>query len=513
MAISAQKIEPPFNQALPTQPQFQLETISSTALHDASPMVEQTQTHDADILVVDDVPDNIRLLSKLLRSHGFRVRVAASGQMALTAATTTPPQLILLDINMPQMDGYQVCQHLKANPITKEIPIIFLSAFDAALDQKQAFSAGAADYITKPFQAEEVLLRVSNQLTLFRQQQQLRQTEAMYRSIFENATEGIFQTTATGSYLSANPALAQIYGYNNPQELIHSITDVSQQLYVRAGRRQELEIYLYEYGSISDAESEVYCKDGSQIWIAENIHVMRDRAGNFLYYEGTVRDVTSRRRMEMELHQERQRSERLLVNVLPFQIAQRLKSGNQGIADSYENVSVLFADLVDFTTVSAHISPKKMVTLLNQIFSTFDHLAETHGLEKIKTIGDAYMVAAGIPEPKADHATAIARMALGMQEAISNHQRPDGRPFQLRIGINSGSVIAGVIGAKKFIYDLWGDTVNIASRMESTGEPERIHVTQEIYKQLKHQFVFQPRGMTAVKGRGTLMTYWLLAEQ
>ncbi|NJN88009.1 MAG: response regulator [Leptolyngbyaceae cyanobacterium SL_7_1] len=477
-------------------------------------MADQTNAPiSADILVVDDVPDNLRLISKLLRSHGFRVRVAASGQMALTAIATAPPHLVLLDIVMSPMDGYEVCQRLKANPATKDIPVIFISASDERIDKAKAFSLGGVDYISKPFQTDEVLMRISNQLTLFHQQQQLKRTEATYRSIFENATEGIFQVGVNGRYLSANPALAQIYGYSNPQELIASMTDISQQLYVRPGRRQELEVYLKEYGSISDAESEVYRKDGTQIWIAENIHVVHDDSGQFLYYEGTVRDITSRRHMEMELRQERLRAEHLLVNVLPFQIAQRLKSGHQGIADSYENVSVLFADLVDFTTVSAHISPRKLVTLLNQIFSTFDHLAEKHGLEKIKTIGDAYMVAAGIPEPRVDHATAIAQMALDMQQAIANHTRPDGSPFQLRIGINSGSVIAGVIGSKKFIYDLWGDTVNIASRMESTGEPGRIHVTQDIYNQLKHEFLFKPRGMTTVKGRGVMMTYWLLAEQ
>jgi PAS domain S-box-containing protein len=433
--------------------------------------------------------------------------------MALTAIATLSPQLILLDVVMPKLDGYQICQQIKANLATSDIPVIFMSASDETIDKAKAFSIGGVDYISKPFQPEEVLMRIRNQLMLSQQQQQLKRAEAMYRSIFENATEGIFQTTVGGQYLSANPALAHIYGYSNPQELTQSITDIARQLYVQPRRRQELAVYLQEYGLISDAESEVYCKDGSRIWISENIHIVRDELGQFLYYEGTVRDITNRRHMEMELRQERLRSEHLLVNVLPFQIAQRLKSGHQGIADSYENVSVLFADLVDFTTVSAHISPRKLVTLLNQIFSTFDHLAERHGLEKIKTIGDAYMVAAGIPEPRVDHADAIARMALDMQRAIANHARPDGKPFELRIGINSGSVIAGVIGAKKFIYDLWGDTVNIASRMESTGEAGQIHVTQDVYNQLKHEFLFKPRGMTTVKGRGVMMTYWLLAEQ
>ena len=156
---------------------------------------------------------------------------------------------------------------------------------------------------------------------------------------------------------------------------------------------------------------------------------------------------------------------------------------------------------------------KALVKLLNEIFSTFDRLAEKYGLEKIKTIGDAYMAAAGLPTPRPDHIDAVASMALDMQSAIRQFQRPDGTAFQLRIGISTGPVIAGVIGVRKFAYDLWGDTVNLASRMESTGIPERIQVTPEVYERLKHHYHFESRGTVFVKGQGNVETYWLLSHK
>ncbi|NEQ31647.1 MAG: PAS domain S-box protein [Leptolyngbya sp. SIO4C5] len=298
-----------------------------------------------------------------------------------------------------------------------------------------------------------------------------------------------------------------------PFDLIESVTDMGQQLYTRPMRRQELIAYLRQYGQITDAESEVYCKDGSRIWISENIRVALDGNGEVLFYEGTVQDVSDRHRMEAELRQQRQRSERLLVNILPYQIAHRLKTGSRNIAESFDHVTVLFADLVDFTAVASEISPQNLVSLLNQIFSDFDALAEKYGLEKIKTIGDAYMAAAGLPVPRPDHADAVAQMALAMQETIKRYYKPSGKPFQLRIGINTGTVVAGVIGMRKFSYDLWGDAVNMASRMEMLGEPGRIQVTEVVYEALQKRYQLQRRGIIEVKGRGEMMTYWLLGKK
>ena len=210
------------------------------------------------------------------------------------------------------------------------------------------------------------------------------------------------------------------------------------------------------------------------------------------------------------LEQEREKSERLLLNILPERIAQRLKEKPGSVADSFPEVTILFADIVDFTPLSAHLSAEATVTLLNEVFSCFDALAEKHGLEKIKTIGDAYMVVGGLPEPRTDHAEAVTAMALDMQQEIERFQRDTGEPLGLRIGINTGPVVAGVIGTKKFTYDLWGDTVNIASRMESHGITNAVQMTHATYERVRHRYRFEERRLSNVKGRGEMTTYLLL---
>ena len=216
-----------------------------------------------------------------------------------------------------------------------------------------------------------------------------------------------------------------------------------------------------------------------------------------------------------ELANEQEKSERLLRNILPASIADRLKQQEQAIAEDFSEVTVLFSDIVGFTQLSSQISPERLVDFLNQVFSVFDDLCDRHGLEKIKTIGDAYMVVGGLPEPMVDHAVAIANMALDMQRAIPMIPYPlpvdPGQPYPLaiRIGIHTGPVVAGVIGTKKFTYDLWGDTVNVASRMESHGAPGRIQVSEATYEQIKDHYRFEQRGWVDVKGRGKMMTYWL----
>ena len=219
--------------------------------------------------------------------------------------------------------------------------------------------------------------------------------------------------------------------------------------------------------------------------------------------------TAERERSRVELQAEKEKSEHLLLNILPQPIAHRLKQQESTIADHFAEVTVLFADIVDFTRLSTELSPQALVGMLNEIFSTFDGLAEKHGLEKIKTIGDAYMVVGGLPEHRDDHAKAIAAMALDMQMAINALGQHHERPFTMRIGINTGPVIAGVIGKKKFIYDLWGDTVNIASRMESSGIAGEIQVTRSTYEALKTGYKLDLRGEIAVKGKGMMETYLL----
>jgi adenylate cyclase len=360
----------------------------------------------ASILVVDDTYDNLRLLVGMLSQQGYLVRPAPNGSLALAAAQADPPDLILLDIKMPDKDGYQVCQELKANQQTCEIPVIFLSALDEVFDKVKAFTVGGVDYITKPFQFEEVLARIENQLTIRKLQMQLK---------------------------------------------------------------------------------------------AQNAQLQQE--------------IQERQKIEEALRAEQEKSERLLLNILPSAIAQQLKQNQGALAERFDEATVLFADLVSFTPLAAHVSPLELVSFLNQIFSEFDQLAYKYGLEKIKTIGDAYMVAGGLPVPRPDHAEAIAEMALDMLSAIIRFQFQSDQPFQIRIGIHTGPVVAGVIGVAKFSYDLWGDTVNTAARMESHGIAGAIQVTAQTYERLSSQYLFEERGLIPIKGKGEMRTYLLVGRK
>ena len=225
-----------------------------------------------------------------------------------------------------------------------------------------------------------------------------------------------------------------------------------------------------------------------------------------------LHDITRRKAVEVALEFQKEQSDRLLLNILPEPIAQRLKLLETNIADSFAEVTIMFADLVNFTQLASQLSPTELVSLLNQIFSTFDHLSEKHGLEKIKTIGDAYMVVGGLPMPQSDHAEAITEMALDMQQAIEEFNTAKGTNFSLRIGINTGPVVAGVIGTKKFSYDLWGDAVNTASRMESHGVVGGIQVTETTYQLLRDKYLFEDRGLIQVKGKGEMNAYLLIGR-
>jgi adenylate cyclase len=228
----------------------------------------------------------------------------------------------------------------------------------------------------------------------------------------------------------------------------------------------------------------------------------------FVLQRDRARDALDREHQLLQV--ERAKSERLLLNVLPESIATRLKEREEVIADAFPEVTVLFADIVGFTPQTERVSPHETVQLLNELFSEFDTLAEERGLEKIKTIGDAYMVAGGLPEPIPDHAGAVADLAMRMLELAGTRSLTDGEPVKLRIGIDSGPVVAGVIGRRKFIYDLWGDTVNTASRMESHGLPGRIQVTGRTRELLCDRYAFEERGVIQIKGKGEMATYLLI---
>ena len=217
-----------------------------------------------------------------------------------------------------------------------------------------------------------------------------------------------------------------------------------------------------------------------------------------LFYFRAQRDAAERR------------SERLLLNVLPESIATRLKRGEEPIADHHDDITVLFADLAGFTVRSAHETPAETVAVLNEVFSVFDGLVSRYELEKIRTIGDSYMVAAGVPVARPDHAHAICAMALDLRREVARLNADHDWDLSFRIGINSGPAVAGIVGREKFHYDLWGDTINIASRMESHGLPDQIQVTEAVYERLKNDFAFERRGLIDVKGKGPTMTYFLV---
>jgi guanylate cyclase len=219
--------------------------------------------------------------------------------------------------------------------------------------------------------------------------------------------------------------------------------------------------------------------------------------------------VGEREKMKAALEAEHQRSESLLLNVLPAPVAERLKRSEQVIADGFDGVTVLFADIVGFTPLSASLTPKEVVTLLNSLFTAFDRLVDDSGLEKIKTIGDAYMVAAGVPVPRDDHAVAVADLALAMRVELARLRQEIEAPLDIRVGIDSGPAVAGVIGKRKFSYDLWGDAVNTASRMESHGVAGEIHVTERAWKLLRETHRLRDRGVIEVKGKGPMRTYFL----
>jgi class 3 adenylate cyclase len=223
--------------------------------------------------------------------------------------------------------------------------------------------------------------------------------------------------------------------------------------------------------------------------------------------------VRARERALTELEVERAKSERLLLNILPASVASRLKESDQVIADSFEAATVLFADIVGFTPLAQDLAPADAVALLDRVFARWDELAARQGVEKIKTIGDAYMVAGGLPNPREDHAEAIADMALEMGAEAERCAAESGVPLEVRIGIDTGPVVAGVIGRSKFTYDLWGDTVNTASRMESHGVPGAIQVTERVYEQLRDRYDLRQRGTIEVKGKDPMTTYLLLGRR
>ena len=369
--------------------------------------------HKPALLIVDDTPTNLEILVDYFADSGFEVYIAGTGEQALTQMNEVRPDLILLDVMMPGIDGFETCRRLKANLETKEIPVIFMTALSETVDIVKGLTVGAVDYVTKPIKQEEVLARVNTHLTIRQLQQRLEEN---------------------------NKSLEQ--------EIVER-------------KRTEKALHVYSE-RLEEAEKETW---------------------------------------------------RLLLNVLPESVAKKLKNNTGIIAESFPDVSVLFADIVNFTELSSQHAPEEIVKILNELFSAFDALVERHGLEKIKTIGDAYMVVGGAPTPRPDHAKAIAELALGMLEAVKQYNEKNHTNYAVRMGINSGPVVAGIIGTKKFSYDLWGDTVNVASRMESHGLPKEIQVSERTYELLNDHYAFEARGEINIKGKQPMRAFLLKGQR
>jgi class 3 adenylate cyclase len=340
------------------------------------------------ILIVDDNPSNRDLLNRQLVRVGHTLVEADGGRAALAKLAEEKFDLILLDLLMPEISGYEVLHRLKEEPATRDIPVIMMSALDDLDSTIRCIEAGAVDYLSKPVDSTLLYARISASL--------------------ENK-------------------------------------------------------------------------------------FLRDRE----------------KMMLMEIQQEKARYEDLLLSILPRSIVDRINNGEQMIADHVDTVTILFADIVDFTSMASKQSASDLVRFLNSIFSKFDSLTQQFGGEKIKTIGDAYMAAFGLPDPRPDHAEVASRLALSMLQEAAAFHAPDGAPVRLRIGLHTGGAIAGVIGQRKFSFDVWGNTVNIASRMESHGEPGKVHISDSVASALKGKFALIDRGAIDVKGTGTMRTYFL----
>jgi len=350
----------------------------------------------AEVLVADDSRTMRAALSRSLRGLGFtNISEAVDGADAINKLLDRPFDLMLLDMEMPVMNGMEVLAAMKLKPSISGIPVIVISAADQVETAVRCIEAGAEDYLPKPPPATLLRARV---------------TTALEKKRLKDLDRLRF------AQLQAEKELVEI---------------------------------------------------------------------------------------------EREKSERLLLNILPGAIANRLKGGEKTIANGHATVSVMFADLCGFTALSRKTSPTDLVTMLNRIFTEFDIIVEKYQVEKIKTIGDCYMMVGGLPSHRDDHAQAVAAAAMEMVSALERINQSNGTELQMRVGIHTGPVVAGVIGKIKFTYDLWGDTVNVASRMESSGLPGMVHLSEQTQQALSGDFLTEERGFVECKGLGQVKTYFL----
>ncbi|MBD2606863.1 PAS domain S-box protein [Scytonema hofmannii FACHB-248] len=360
----------------------------------------------------------------------------------------------------------------------------------------------------------QMMASISSQIVHFLKHKKaselLLESEERYRDLFENANDLIQSVNAYGRFEYVNRAWRETLGYSETEVIQMNVFDIIHPDFQPSCRQMFYRVLSGE--KIEQFQAAFVTKYGQRIFVEGNINCKLVR-GKPVATRGIFRNITQRIEVEEELHHQQKQTETLLLNIFPEAIANRLKQQPGTITEDFADVTVLFADIVGFTKIASSLSAIQLVKLLNQIFSDFDRLSEQYNLEKIKTIGDAYMVVGGLPRRRLDHAQAIAQMALDMQIAIAKFNAENQQNFSIRIGIHSGSVVAGVIGIKKLTYDLWGDTVNIASRMESQGFTNKIQVSETTYKNLRDEFLFEKRGEIEVKGKGKMTTYLLIGRK
>ena len=360
----------------------------------------------------------------------------------------------------------------------------------------------------------QMMVSIGSQIAQFLQRKQaesaLLESEERYRDLFENANDLIQSVNPYGRFIYINRAWQETLGYSREELDKKTVFDIVHPDFRM--RCREVFYRVMSSGKFEQLQAAFITKDGRNIFLEGNLNC-KFVEGKPAATRAIFRDVTARIMAEKALHKQQEQTERLLLNILPASIANRLKQEPGNIAEHFDDVTVLFADIVGFTQIATSVSATTLVNLLNQIFSVFDRLSLKYGLEKIKTIGDAYMLVGGLPIRNSNHPASVASIAFEMQNAIATFNKRNNLNLNIRIGMHTGSVVAGVIGLQKFTYDLWGDTVNIASRMESHGLPGKIQVSQQTYQRLRHKFILEKRGEISIKGKGMMTTYLLIGNR
>ncbi len=345
---------------------------------------------------------------------------------------------------------------------------------------------------------------------------ELRRNEELVQALLRATGQGVYGADLDGNCTFANPACVRTLGYETDSDLLgKNMHQLIHHTRAEGDSYPVAECHIYQ----AFRQGEGVHLDDEIVWRSDGTSFPVEYLSHPMFLQGKLAgcvvafvDITERKQAEADLKESRAQSERLLLNILPAEIADILKTEQRTIADAYEEASILFADVVGFTPLSDSVSPTELVGLLEEVFSYFDMLADKYDVEKIKTIDDCYMVAAGVPVECTDHAQSLARMALEIQDYVQTHEFA-GRKLSFRMGINSGPVVAGVLGKKKFSYDLWGDAVNTASRMESHGLPGVIQVTRRTYELLGDEFHCESAGAITIKGKGDLDVWHLLGER